>query len=162
VYVKANSAFYAGTHEGIPAAAVKLLAGQWLKTSESANKLVKGLTPRTLARCLAREGGTLVKEGTASVNGQQAVVVRDKGDAPGSTPARLYVAASGTPYLLRYVATGKQQPGGAKGGECNEATEPGESGGALTFSRYNAQLGIAPPAGALELSQLVQRLEGSS
>ncbi|MDX6539889.1 MAG: hypothetical protein QOI71_1499, partial [Gaiellales bacterium] len=40
------------------------------------------------------------------------MVVADAGDAPGSTPTKLYVATMGPPYPLRLTETGRGRPGG--------------------------------------------------
>lgn len=160
-YLKANAAFYE-SFAGVPGAAVHLLAGRWIKFSpeEGVGSLVKGLDLATLGKCLirgtAREAEAFAVTGLTTVNGRPAIAITDTGDRPGSTPGKIYVAASNTPLLLRLLATGKQQPGGTKHGECNEATEATQPGEELTFSRYNAPMKIVAPAGAVELKQLEQ------
>jgi hypothetical protein len=150
--MNANAPFYASLHE-IPSAAVALIAGRWFKVPASAGfGLIKHLNLATLGRCLAQEPGSLLVSGTTKVNGQPAVAITAKGDVPGSTPSKYYVATTGEPFLLRAVATGKQQPGGTKS-ECNEGS-PGEPGDELTFSGYNGRTNIVAPSGAVDLSQL--------
>lgn len=160
-YIKANSAFFEHTHE-VPSSAIGLIANRWLKLPASGEmpKSVKQLSPSHLARCIAQEPGTLVVAGTSELQGRPAVVIVNKGDKPGSTPSRFYVAATGEPFLLRAVATGKERPGAAKS-ECNEGSS-GMPGDELTFSRYNAPLHISAPVGALELSRLAQELKAQT
>jgi len=152
-YIKANTAFYEALDQHIPQAAVTLLANRWFKSSEGVGELTKGLNLGTLGRCMTRELGTLEVSGMSTVNGQPAVAITSAGDRPGATPAKFYVAARGEPFLLRAVATGRQRSGGARNGECNEATEATEAGEELTFSRYNSHMNIAAPAAALEAGQ---------
>ncbi len=162
-YLKADAAFYQHA-AGVPSAAVALVANRWIKapTASLGQELVKGLDLATLAKCLigevAREPGEFALDGMSNVNGQSAIAITAKGTLPGSTPGKIYVAATGTPYLLRAVTTGKQRPGGTRHAECNEAAERTEPGEELTFSRYNSRMNIVAPSGALELSQLAHQL----
>jgi hypothetical protein len=151
-YLKASASFYAGLKD-VPSATVALIADRWFKLPSSTELgFLAHFNLPTLGRCLAQEPGTLSVSGTTSVDGKPAVVVTDKGDVPGSTPSKFYVATSGEPVLLRAVATGKQQPGGSRS-ECNEGS-PAEPGQELIFSGYNRPANIAAPAGAIDLSQL--------
>lgn len=154
-YIKANSAFY--EHQAkVPTGVVSLIANRWFKapTEGGVSALTKGLDLKTLSRCLVENHGTLHVGETTTVNGQPAVVVVDKGDLPGSTPNKLYVATTGAPLPLRALATGKQRPGGVHDAECNESGgAPTQAGEVLTFSDYNQPMGIAAPAGAVDFSQ---------
>jgi hypothetical protein len=153
-YMKANASLY--EHQaGFPSSAVGLVADRWIKLpqQESFGELFKSFSVEKLSRCLVEEPGTLIVAGEAKVKGHPAVVLVDKGDRPGSTPSKLYVATTGAPLPLRIVATGKERPGGPKD-ECSEAGEPAAPGDELTFSEYNRPLGITAPAGAIDLSQL--------
>lgn len=156
-YIKANSAFY--EHQAkVPSAVVSLIANRWFKvpsTEGGVTAITKGLDLKTLSRCLVENHGTLHVGETTTVNGQPAVVVVDKGDRPGSTPNKLYVATTGAPLPLRALATGKQRPGGVHDAECNESRgDPTQAGEVLTFSAYNQPLNITAPTGALDFSQV--------
>jgi len=89
-----------------------------------------------------------------------AVTITDEGDVPGSTPSKLYVAATHEPLLLRAVATGKQRPGGPRHSACSGSGELTEPGDELSFGRYNQPMGITAPAGAVEPSQLAKQYLG--
>jgi len=162
-YMRANPAFLHAqyAHERVPGAVVALLANRWLKVpAKEAGGQPKELDGRSLGRCLAAEPGTLVVEGLTTVDGQSAVTITDKGDVPGSTPSKLYVAATHEPLLLRAVATGKQRPGGPRHSACSGSGELTEPGDELSFGRYNQPMGITAPAGAVEPSQLAKQYLG--
>jgi hypothetical protein len=149
LYVKANEAFW--KKQGLGAAGSRL-AGRWFKAPTSTSDfkdLTKQLDVATLSRCLVKDHGSLSKGGTATVNGEPAVVLIDKGDRPGAAPGKLYVAAKGDPLPLRILATGEQRPGRTKDPLCNSSGSRTHRGDTLTFSRYNESFGIAPPEGAL-------------
>lgn len=153
-YIKANAPFYR-QQANVPSAGVALIADRWLKTTASGvasiGSLAKDADPATLARCLAFNHGTLSVTGKSTVNGQSAIVLVDKGDRPGSTPSQLSVAAAGPPLPLRVVATGRQQPGGAKDAACSNGADLTNAGDTLTFSGYNRPLSIVAPAGAIPI-----------
>ncbi len=157
VYIKMSPEF-ARRQANVPAPTAALISNRWLKVPPSAvggaASLTKQFNLDTLSRCVVENHGSLTRGGTATVNGQPAVVIVDKGDKPGSTPSRLYVATTGPPLPLRAVATGRQRPGGASDAQCNNGGDPTRPGEVLTFTDYNKSLNIAPPAGAVDLSQL--------
>ncbi|MCL2768699.1 MAG: hypothetical protein FWD42_01130 [Solirubrobacterales bacterium] len=157
-YMKANASFWQ-RRAGAPSAEVGLVAERWIKVPphEGIGKLAGNFDVTRLSECLVEEHGTLAVEGSTTVDGQPAVVVVDRGDRPGTTPSRLYVASTGQPHLLRLLATGRQRPGDTHGrchksGEMNEPTEPGDE---LDFS-YDRSPSIAAPAGALSVSELAR------
>lgn len=143
-YLRANAAYFASQNG--PAQ----YANHWLKVPGSqattlAN-LANILRPATIARCLGEDTSTLTVAGSASVDGQPAVIVKDAGGIPGSAPGELFVATSGTPYPLREVATGARKPGG-KVDVCNDGK--GDDGkGDITLSEFNTAPAIPAPAGA--------------
>jgi hypothetical protein len=152
VYIKANAAYWKKQKVGSAAAT---LAGKWFKSPTSAaqfRNLTRNLDVATLSRCLARDHGTLNVGGKATVDGQPAVVVVDQGDNPGGTPAKLFVATKGEPLPLRLVATGNERPGGTRDPQCNSSGSRGHAGDELTFSKYNEELKIAAPPGALDIT----------
>jgi hypothetical protein len=153
VYMKGNTAFWREAEAGRNA---KDLDGHWLKVPGSMGelqKLAKQLDPVNLSRCLLKAHGTLASGGTATVKGQRAVVILDKGDRPGTTPGRLYVAATGEPLPLRTIATGRERPGGKKDPLCDSDT-PTRAGDEVLFSRYNEPVDITAPPDALDLRDL--------
>jgi hypothetical protein len=130
VYIKGSQAFY--SHVAGPAAA-ELLQGKWLKATANSGTFAS-LTSLTNLRKLLdstlTSHGTLTKGATSTVDGQQAIAIKDA--TRGGT---LYVATSGTPYPLQI----------AKGGN---------SGGKIAFNRWNEPVTLKAPANAVDLSQL--------
>src|SRR4051794_37215949 len=101
-YLRANSAYWRKDKDLKSHA--DSIAGRWFKVPlASRDDIVKTLRPKVLSRCLLRDHGSLSRGGTATVDGKPAVVIVDKGDRPGTTPSKLYVAATGKPFPLRQV-----------------------------------------------------------
>ena len=151
VYIKANEAYWKEQQGGEAAAQ---LADKWLKSPSSTTALedlTKGIDPQTLSDCLAKDHGTIEKGGTETVDGQEAVVLIDKGDRPGTTPGKLYVAATGEPLPLRTIATGNQRPGGSPDPRCDEDNRRARKGDEAKFGRYDESLDIKAPPGAVEI-----------
>jgi hypothetical protein len=153
VYMRGNTAFWRESKAGRDA---KELDGRWLKVPGSIGaleKLAKQIDPVNLSRCLLQSHGTLASGGASKVAGQPAVVIVDKGDRPGTSPGRLYVAATGEPLPLRTIATGRERPGGKKDPLCDSDT-PTRAGDEVLFSRYNEPVDITAPPDALDLGEL--------
>jgi hypothetical protein len=153
VYMNANVPFWRKAEAGDVA---KELDGRWLKVPGAEGdlqKIAKEVEPANLSRCLLKDNGTLAAGGTAKVRGQPAVVIVDKGDRPGTSPGRLYVAATGEPLPLRTIATGPERPGGKKDPGCDSDT-PTRAGDEVLFSRYDEPLDITAPPDALDLGKL--------
>jgi hypothetical protein len=151
VYIKANSAFWRQQQTGRAASA---LADRWFKTPSSRGELreiTKELDPAVLSRCLVEDHGTLARGGTATVAGQRAVVIVDKGDRPGTAPGKLFVAATGPPLPLRMIATGRERPGGTKDPQCDGDSAPTQAGDEVRLSKYNEPLDVAAPPAAVDL-----------
>jgi hypothetical protein len=151
VYIKANSAFWRQQQTGRAADA---LADRWLRTPTSTGELreiTKELDPAILSRCLVKDHGTLARGGTATVAGQRAVVIIDKGDRPGTAPGKLFVAATGPPLPLRLIATGAQRPGGTKDPQCNGDSSRTQAGDEVRLSNYNEPLDVTAPPAAVDL-----------
>lgn len=153
LYIKANAAFWS-EEQGDRAA--EELADRWIKAPASSRELrdlTRELDPATLSRCLLKEHGTLAHGGKATVAGQPAVVIVDKGDRPGTAPGKLFVAATGKPLPLRTLATGSERPGGRKDPLCDSDSEdtPTRAGDIINFSRYDEPLKISPPPAALDI-----------
>jgi hypothetical protein len=113
-----------------------------------------------LANCLRLDHGTLSRSGTATVAGQSAVVLADKGDKPGTAPGKLYVATSGTAYPLKIESSGNGRPGAPPGGDACSSSSPASETGSrasstVLFSEFGQSFTIKPPSGALDLQSLM-------
>ena len=153
VYLNGNAAFWRKAEAGQDA---RQLDGRWLKVPGAEGdleKIAKEVDPANLSRCLLKDHGTLAPGGKANVDGRPAVVIVDKGDRPGTSPGRLYVAATGEPLPLRTVATGPERPGGKKDPLCDSDT-PTRAGDEVVLSRFNEPLDINAPPDALDLGDL--------
>lgn len=151
-YIRANEAYWKDQNVG---RAAPQLADKWLKspsTTAELKDLTKGLDPETLSRCLTKDHGTIAKGEQEQVDGEDAIVVLDKGDRPGTSPGKLYVATTGEPLPLRTIATGDERPGGKADPLCDSDNSKTKKGDTATFSRYNESLGIKAPAGAIDLA----------
>jgi hypothetical protein len=151
-YLRGDRAFWQ-EHAGSGAAArarSTRLAGRWLQVPatgpHSVTRSLGTLSPSTLARCLTEDHGTLTIAGYVTVGGVRAVLIRDAGNAPGSTPSTIAVAATGSPYPLRYVATGRTRPGG-RVDVCNDGKGDGATG-TITLSEFGSVPAIHAPSGA--------------
>lgn len=160
-YLSANHAFWAAKTNPRVAA---LLAGHWVKVPGNSTpgfgELLAATNPATIGHCLVGlHRGTTTKVGTATVNGRAAVILKDRGDTPGSSPGLLYVASSGPTLPLRTVQTGPRRPGGGRDASCNETdTSSTTITETINYVGYNRPTAIAAPANALDLSQLMRRL----
>lgn len=142
-YVRANQA-YLKAQAGAGAAG---LANRWIELPASASaQFTSGFgpfAPDTLARCLGENLGRLSRDGTTTVNGRPAVVLRQAGNVPGSNPGTLAVATNGPPYPLRVTSTGPTRPGG-KVDACNTG-KGGDVEGSMTLSDFNHAPAITAP-----------------
>lgn len=149
-YVRASKAYWKGH---VSAAQLGLVANRWIEFPTSANKSMTSglgpLDPRTFARCLGENLGTLSLDGTTTVNGKPAVVIRDAGDVPGGSPGTIAVASTGKPYPLRLTATGPTRPGG-KVDACNDG-KASSMLGTMTLSHFNHPPAITAPAAAVRI-----------
>ena len=159
-YMRANRAFWSAQGGPNGAKLARLLGDRWViappSTSGSLNALLKELAPRTLARCAAKDHGTITHAGTATVAGQDAVMLADKGERPGTSPGLLSVAAKGRPLPLRVTQTGPDKPGGKPDPSCGNDGSSTTKASDLRFSRFDAPLRIAAPRKALDLGALQQ------
>lgn len=160
VYLNANAAYYAA--QGSPATVAGRIANRWVKLppggTSGIGTLLAATEPSTIGHCVvATHLGTISVKGRGTVNGQAVIILADKGDAPGSTPGLLYVAASGPPLPLREVQTGRQAPGGTPDAVCHE-TQTDVSGATtanvVNLSEYNSARAVTAPAGAVDLATL--------
>lgn len=146
--------------------AANLIGERWVVVPHNAGlaDFEQFLNISTLAKCFQLDHGTLSKGGTSSVDGQAAVVVVDKGDEPGTSPGKFYVAASGTAYPLQVQTTGATRPGTPPGGTAcggdasSSSPTPGTSSSGTTtivLSRFNQPVSIKAPSDALDLQSLM-------
>jgi hypothetical protein len=156
-YLKAGRAFWLKGHGSSGEAMAQLFAGRWVKMPAAASTTlqqdVRQLLPKELAYCLSRGLGTLENLGARQAHGKAIVVIRDKGDKPGTSPGELTVAATGSALPLLVRQTGPRRPGGKVDARCQEdddTTTRSES----VLSRFNAVKPIEAPAGALDLDAL--------
>jgi hypothetical protein len=142
-YVRANLAFW--TAQAVPKAAS--LANRWIELPAGASQqLTSGFgefAPGAFAQCLGEDLGTLSAGGTTTVDGQAAVVVKQAGDVPGSSPGTLAVATHGPAYPLRLTSSGPSRPGG-KVDACNDG-KGGDTEGSLTLSDFDHAPAITAP-----------------
>jgi hypothetical protein len=142
-YVIANRAFWVA--QSGPSYA--RLANHWFEVPASTTKTLSSslgsLAPSTLARCLGEDLGTLSKAGTTTVDGHQALVIRDAGNMPGDAPGTLAVATSGPAYPLRLTVTGPTRPGG-KVDACNDGKGDSDVG-AVTLNDFDHVPAIIAP-----------------
>lgn len=142
-YVRANQEFW--TAHGV--AALAGLANRWIEAPASDTQQIASafglLAPDTLARCLGEDLGTLSRDGSTTVDGSHAVVIRQAGNVPGGNPGTLAVAASGPAYPLRITSTGPTRPGG-KIDVCNNG-KGDDTEGSLTLSHFGHAPAITAP-----------------
>ena len=148
-YLRGDAAFWRAQAKGDPSLATRL-RGRWVHVpasgARSVTRTLGTLTPRTLARCLTEDHGTLTLAGHATVAGRRALIVRDAGNVPGATPSTIAVAASGTPYPLRYLATGATRRGG-RVDVCNDGRGDGATG-TISLSQFGHTPVVSAPAAA--------------
>ena len=143
-YVRANAAFW----RSLSPLVASRFAQRWVRISPASvhglSTTLSRYSPGTLGRCLASHRGTLSIAGTTTVDGRRAILIKDAGNVPGSTPTAMAVAATGRPYLLHMTSTGQTRPGG-KVDVCHTGT--GTTGGAnVAFSDYGRVPAITAPS----------------
>jgi hypothetical protein len=157
-YLKGDAAYWRAAVKGATGRKVaKQLAGRWVKVPEgesSFSGLITEFSPKRLASCVDSGLGTLAVKGTQEVGGQDAVVIEDKGDKPGTAPGLLYVTADGPILPLKAVQTGGEKPGGKVDKACDDTgtdDSNSKSRTTITFSRYNKIDPVRAPHGAITL-----------
>jgi hypothetical protein len=135
------------------------LADRWIETTTALTPQLaqfSALTdPSTIGQCVVGANhGTLSKAGTASVNGRPAVIIADKGDAPGSAPGMLYVASTGPALPLRTVQSGPRKPGGTLDPACHKSSNSTTLTSEELLTDYDQPVVIAAPAHPVSLAQL--------
>lgn len=135
VYMKADAAFwkqFAGDQGDLIAT---LLQGKYLKTSTSDTEFGSMASFFDFAEAIDLKGGEATKGETKSINGINAISLKESGS---TSPSTLWIATQGEPYPLRLEGP------------------PGE--GAIDFTDYNKPVTIpTPPADqVLDVSKLKQ------
>jgi hypothetical protein len=159
VYMKGDATFWKGQFGSGGGQIVDKLAGRWVAVPASAEKDIRPLldqfSPKTFAACVDHDLGTISKQGTKTVDGQQTVVLKDAGDKPGAGPGLLYVTTSGPHLPVRIDETGPSKPGGTPSKQCgDDGSDDDSTGGQVTFSNYDKVAKITAPKGALNLQDL--------
>ena len=127
--------------------AAQLFAGKWVKTAATTTNgksLAQFLNSANFMKQLFSSNlnnSKFTKAGTGKVAGKSAVVISGV-DSKNKTSGRIYVAKSGTPYILKIAIDGK---GGI---------------GSLTFSNFNQPITPAVPSGAIDLDTLGTQSSG--
>jgi hypothetical protein len=151
-YLKANAAYWKQAGGSNGAALAQRLANRWVKVPAAQkgtfDDLFADLTPKRMAACTQVGTGTVVKGGTATIDGHKAVVLIDRGEKPGTSPGKLYVTTSGSILPLRSQQTGRQKAGGHLDKDCQERDTETTSAD-LRFSRFNRKLTIVAPKNAI-------------
>lgn len=163
-FINANSAFWIAHGGDAGPRVAQLLADRWVKVPASMRAdltaTLDKLKPTTLAHCLTQSTGTVTKVGTTSVDGKRVVVLADKGDRPGGSPGRLYVATSGPPLPVREEQTGPQRAG-VTDKRCDDPSSTTKRSD-VHLSGFDRPLRITAPRGALDLNQLIRAGGGTS
>jgi hypothetical protein len=124
VYMKLDASFFKSA--GLPASDFSDVDGKYIKLTSTSDlaSFAQLCNPSTLAGAFAKEDTGFVKAGTATINGQPALGLKQPKNASNGT---VYVSQSATPQIVRIA------------GPANEGT--------IDFSDYNAHATItAPPA----------------
>ena len=142
--------------------AANLIGDRWVilpSGSTGLSDLLMFSDTAKLATCLQLDHGTLSKGGTTTVAGQDAVILVDKGDKPGTSPGKLYVATANPNYPLKSENSGATKPGTPPGGtQCTGSSQSSDgSGGSSTISisEFNQTFTVKAPSGALDLQSLL-------
>jgi hypothetical protein len=128
IYIKGSKAFYRSI--GGPSAA-QLLGGRWLKGPSSGSdfqSIAAFTSMKTLLSQALKPEGKVAKTGTKTVDGREAVGLKDP--AQGGT---LYVATSGKAYPVEIVSG---------------------SGENISFSEWDQSVSITAPKNAVDISKL--------
>jgi hypothetical protein len=130
-YLRASSAFFKqyGKQAG---AFAQLLADKWLKfpaNNPQFGSITSQMNAGSLLKSLSSNHGKLQNQGDTTYQGQSVVAIHDA-----SKQGTVYVAASGTPYPVALVRTGK-------------------GAGKIEFDDWNQPVTLTAPKGALDLSQ---------
>ena len=157
LFFNADRAFWKA--QGLPAQALQLVVDKWVKTPGGQDAGVKQFTaladPAKIGRCLIGDDtGTLSGPEDGDLDGEAVRIVTAKGDKPGTSPGRLYVAAEGDALPLRLEQTGPQKAGGTPDAECGDDGESDTQRSDIRLSAFDEPVDIEAPADAVDLEQL--------
>lgn len=157
-YLKAGRAFWLHGNGAQGPAMARLFSGRWVKmppaASQGLRKDARQLLPKELAYCLSRNLGTLENLGARKDQGASVVVIRDKGDKPGTSPGELSIPATGAALPVRVRQTGRRRAGGARADpRCQDAGDTTTASESV-LTHFNAVAPIRAPQGALDLGAL--------
>lgn len=131
-YVKAEASTFEKL--GAPAAQAQIIGGKWLKSGGAAGQFAsfgQFLDLSQVFDALLKPEGEVEKGDKTEINGRAAIALVDTAQSGGT----LYVATTGDPVPLRI----------SKGGT---------GGGQVDFTEYDADVTVAVPDGAVDISQL--------
>jgi len=156
-YFKADAAFWRRTAGSAGDALIGRLADRWVKSPSGVDKDLKDMLntvhPKTLSYCIVHATGPLTKGAAEELDGQQAIIVLDKG-GPGNAPNKIWIAASGRPLPLRTLQTGPEPPGGKRDPRCDGSDSSPSKASDIRFSGFDKPVDIAAPKDAVDLSKL--------
>ena len=124
VYMKLSDSFF--TSAGLPASEFSQVSGKYIKLASGSNlaSFAQLCDPSTLSTAFSKEDTGFAKAGTATINGQPTLALKQPKNPSNGT---VYVSESATPQILRIAGPAGQ--------------------GSIDFSDYNAPATItAPPA----------------
>ncbi|WP_078970595.1 hypothetical protein, partial [Streptomyces sp. NRRL F-6492] len=108
---------------------LKTLKGRWVEMPASepeAKEAVEMCDPKTLLGGFEQGASGIVRGGETTVGGRKALALTEPGD--GGETSTVYVATEGTPYVLRIVTKGGDEPG------------------TITFTQYGKPVAAKAPA----------------
>jgi hypothetical protein len=162
-FVNGNYAFWLDHftyyHGKAPDRVNRAYAGQWIRLPVDRvrywRSVLSDLGPRKLGRSLTDPSshGTLRNEGIKTIDGHRVVVLRETGERPGTSPSELHIAATGPPLPLRSIGVSAQNAGAV--GRCGD--DSATSSLDVRLSQFNRPTRIAPPAGAISVSEANRR-----
>jgi hypothetical protein len=130
-YVKAEASTFEKL--GAPAAQAQIIGGKWLKSGGATSQFAafgQFLDLDQVFDSLLEPEGDIEKGDETEINGDAAIALIDKADSGGT----LYIATTGDPVPLRI-------------------SKSGSGGGQIDFTEYDADVTVAVPDGALDISQ---------
>ncbi len=162
IYIQADAkAFSAFAGQDIPADALQMIAGKWLKISSadaaSSDNPLAGFGSdfadlKTFAQEFTPTGSISLQPGTKTINGKTAVGIIDAADSD-ADQSILYVEKDGDHLPLEVV------PGPKASAAPSSA---GPTTGTIDFLDYNKPVTITEPTGAIDISQLMALMGGPS
>ena len=151
-YVRADKEYWTANADAKTAA---VLADKWVVAPAEtfgAAELAR-FEPATLAYCLTKTEGAIKDGGEGEVDGTAVAIITSVGDAPGSSPGSISIAAEGEAYPLRAIQEGPRKPGGTVDPRC-EDEDDSTTKSDIKLSDFGASEPIEAPADAIDLDSL--------